>query len=208
MARLGGSQSAAGNASAHRASVGETSFPTSPIGVLEGSYARPVLSGTTSATGRPAIAAAICSPTNSLSVRTGSSARLTWRAVRRQIWNSRPRNGWLWPIDRAGHLVPFRQQPLQYAEFGVVPFGASTIHPPCVFPPRRVAPMNTLSITAFSFRRPTPDKRTHGQFSVVSQSQWHPGPIDHIVEAIAKLNPFVCFRGPRGARIRWRDDLW
>ena len=47
--------------SAHRASVGETSFPTSPIGVLEGSYARPVLSGTTSATGRPAIAAAICS---------------------------------------------------------------------------------------------------------------------------------------------------
>jgi hypothetical protein len=40
----------------------------------------------------------------------------------------------------------------------------------------RVAPMNTLSITAVSFRRPTPDKRTHGQYSVVSQSQWHPAP--------------------------------
>jgi hypothetical protein len=50
--------------------------------------------------------------------------------------NSRPQNGWLWPIDQAGHLVPFRQQPLQSAEFGANPFGAPTIHPPCASPPR------------------------------------------------------------------------
>jgi hypothetical protein len=52
------------------------------------------------------------------------------------IGGIRPRNGWLWPIDRAGHLVPFYQQPLPFAEFGVVPFGASTIHQPSVLPLR------------------------------------------------------------------------
>jgi hypothetical protein len=52
------------------------------------------------------------------------------------IRGSRPHNGELWPIDRAGHLVPFRQQPLPSVEFGAVPFGVPTIHPPCVLPPR------------------------------------------------------------------------
>jgi hypothetical protein len=52
------------------------------------------------------------------------------------IRNSRPRNGWLWPTDRAGSLVPFYRQPLQYVEFGAVPFGVPTIHQPCVLPPR------------------------------------------------------------------------
>jgi hypothetical protein len=85
------------------------------------------------------------------------------------IRGSRPRNGWLWPIDRAGRLVPFCRRPLQYAEFGVVPFGFPTIRPPCVSLSARVAPMNTLSTTIFSFRRPTPDKRTHGQYSAASR---------------------------------------
>jgi hypothetical protein len=37
---------------------------------------------------------------------------------------SRPQNGWLWPIDRAGHLVPFRRQPLRSVEFAAGPFAS------------------------------------------------------------------------------------
>ena len=50
--------------------------------------------------------------------------------------NSRPQNGWLWPIDQAGHLVPFRQQPPRSVEFGAVLFGVPTIRQPFVLPPR------------------------------------------------------------------------
>ena len=78
-----------------------------------------------------------------------STALATWRCrprsrvfaheIRRGtvlfIRSSRPRNGWLWPIDRAGHLVAFRRQPLRSVEFGAGPFAVPTIHPPCVLPP-------------------------------------------------------------------------
>jgi hypothetical protein len=54
----------------------------------------------------------------------------------RAIGGSRPRNGWLWTIDPPGHLVLFVQLPLRCVEFGAVPFGWPTIHPPCALPPR------------------------------------------------------------------------
>jgi len=62
---------------------------------------------------------------------------------------SRLQNEWLWPIDRAGHLVPFRRQPLRSVESAAGPFGAPTIHQPYVLPPRR-------SLSANSYHAPGP----------------------------------------------------
>jgi hypothetical protein len=64
------------------------------------------------------------------SLRLGSQRVLVFRRI-----VIREPNGRLWPIDQAGHLVPFRQQPLRSAKFSAVPFGVPTIHPPCVLPP-------------------------------------------------------------------------
>ena len=48
--------------------------------------------------------------------------RAAWFVIR----GSRLQSGWLWPIDRAGRLVPFRQQPLRFVEFGADPLGVPT----------------------------------------------------------------------------------
>jgi hypothetical protein len=97
------------------------------------------------------------------------------RLAIRFVIGSRPRNGWLWPIDRAGHLVPFCD-----SHFSTQSLAQSLlVSPPFV---RHACCLGTRGSDehsfhdCFSFKKPTPDKRMHGQCSAASRSQWHPAP--------------------------------